>query len=358
VIVNDALRTLAEDYFATTALREIPPTTSESQYVSALISDLRTADNQVEADIPSIRRILIQLRSATASDDHDEVELHWSRFGGHIFDRLASARVRNRLGVDPSVPDTVDVEAPEFSMSNGLRLAHVNLDESKSRYGKFESLVLVLGHGSNPEFIISNWAVVHRASLLRLGIGVATVVAAKDRDTQLRLLSEVGRILDSHEQASKDYAQAVRSELDRFRRFVVNGTLSNGGRSSCSIQTRAALFIRFRDYPTPDGQRLTEDSRIDLTLKPTGSPEGEDANTGPALMKAGEARSFKAISHRPVKEIPSTNALMAAFLGGTVMTYLATVVTGLSKSATSCLYSPEILFRDFDQAFELKPKDS
>lgn len=209
----------------------------------------------------------------------------------------------------------------------------------------------------------------YQANIRELSRRVSRAFAYEDDRALLEIANRILAGADHQRQIGQDLLSLVRSELDPYRRIVVEGVISNKGRTALSLSNRSKMAILMRGYTyshNGKSEKILDDIDIDLELggsvgvhKPT-EPSDHAIETheydvdfsSPLVVTAGQSRRFVCRSKSVLQSLSNWTELVQAFQGSDRKCYIA---LGLltAHGDVKAVYSPNLLFRDLVQAQEL-----
>ncbi|MER5399317.1 hypothetical protein [Streptomyces sp. NPDC002599] len=209
----------------------------------------------------------------------------------------------------------------------------------------------------------------YRANIRELAIRVAKAFAYEDDRALLEIANRILAATERQRGIGQELLALVRGELDPYRRIVVEGVISNRGRTAFSLSNRSKMVILMKGYAyshNGKSEKILDDIDIDLELggsvgvhKPAeASNHAVEAHeydidfSSPLVVEAGQSRRFVCRSTSLLQVLSNWTELERAFQGSERECYI-TLGSLTASGDVKAVYSRDLLFRDLVRAQDL-----
>ncbi|MET8162876.1 hypothetical protein ABZT34_01220 [Streptomyces sp. NPDC005329] len=209
----------------------------------------------------------------------------------------------------------------------------------------------------------------YQANIRELARRVSKAFAYEDDQALLEIANHILAGAEHQRDIGQELLSLVRTELNPYRRIVVEGVISNKGRTALSLSNRSKMVLLMKGYTysrNGKSEKILDDIDIDLELggsvgvhKPA-EPSNHAIETheydidfsSPLVVTAGQSRRFVCRSTSLLQALSNWAELEQAFQGSDRKCYIA---LGLltARGDVKAVYSRDLLFRDLVQAQEL-----
>ncbi len=341
---------------------------TEQDYVTALTRAQSALEDEIETALPRLKDMARKLREDVISDDYESMDRHFARDSSVLWEPLATAIVRGQFSF------------PMVSPGDKAR-GFLQKPKEDTKFHDTEELsnevVIDMPGPYRVALGFINASGVKDSKLESAGKRLANAIKYRNRSDLLIAIQGIRTIAEDRLVRVKELADKVAQELEPHKRFVIEGTVANSGRTSFSVSNLCKMVIAMKGYPSSGGtDELQDDVEILLDLgvpsaakalevyvntdKETYSgvqgEKGIDYST-PLLVQSGQSQRFTCVSNTATS-LPLSVELLQAFKGGNEDCYIALSSIRNRRRQFAVMYSRRVKFRDLARAADLPRQPS
>ncbi|MGD3108787.1 hypothetical protein ACO1BR_21245 [Streptomyces sp. YGL11-2] len=352
--VNSSLKRRLDNYEGQTGKsRELNVTegVNESVYVSTFKDTQHWLANDIEISIPTLQEIAKQFQALLLSKRYTEAFNVFATECIPLFWFLEVSCIRGELGKD----------FPDINYSGRVRRHKIITTDKKGLQiplgGPYDIRIPLVGPNA------------YQANIRELSRRVSKAFAYEDDQALLQIANHILVGAKRQREIGQELLGLVNSELKPYRRIVIEGVISNKGRTALSLSNRSKMVILMKGYTySRNGktEQILDDIDIDLEVggsvgvhKPA-EPSDHAIETheydidfsSPLVITPGQSRRFACRSKSTLHSLSNWTELARVFKGSDRKCYIA---LGLltTRGDVKPVYSTNLLFRDLVQAQEL-----